>query len=65
MYKPYLLSVKISESCILSIRFYAGSKFFVINTIPPLKDKISGISILKRAWRVIYDEWFWIFGYRR
>ena len=29
------VSVKISESCILSIQFYAGSKFCVINTIPP------------------------------
>ena len=35
LYKPYLLSVKISESYILSIQFYAGSKFYVINTIPP------------------------------
>ena len=29
--------MKISESCILSIQFYAESKFCVINTIPPLK----------------------------
>ena len=27
--------MKISESCILSIQFYVGSKFCVINTIPP------------------------------
>ena len=27
-----LLAVKISKSCILSIEFYAGSKFCVINT---------------------------------
>ena len=36
-YEPYLLPVKISENCILSIQFYAGSKFPVINTIAPLK----------------------------
>ena len=29
--------MKISESRILSIQFYAGSKFCVINTIAPLK----------------------------
>ena len=34
--EPHLLAVKISESCILSIQFYVGSKFCVINTIPPL-----------------------------
>ena len=32
LYKPYLLLVKISESCILSIQFYAGSKFCLIST---------------------------------
>ena len=34
-YEPHLLAVKISESFILSIQFYAGSKFCVINTISP------------------------------
>ena len=32
--------MKISESCILSIQYYAGSKFCVINTIPPLKEGV-------------------------
>ena len=32
-YEPHLLPVKISESCILSIQFYVGSKLCVINTI--------------------------------
>ena len=32
---PHVLAVTISESCILSIQFYAGSKFCVISTIPP------------------------------
>ena len=35
LYKSYLLPVKISENCILSIQFYAGSKICVINTIFP------------------------------
>ena len=43
MYKPYLLPVKISESCILSIQFYAGSKFCVINTIAPLNPIQAGV----------------------
>ena len=30
-YEPHLLPVKISESCILSSQFYAGSKFCVIS----------------------------------
>ena len=34
-YEPHLLAVKISENGILSIQFYVGSKFCVINTIPP------------------------------
>ena len=34
-YEPHLLAVKISESCIFFIQFYAGSDFCVINTIPP------------------------------
>ena len=34
-YKPHLLSVKTSDSCVLSIQFYAGSKFCVIDTIAP------------------------------
>ena len=38
-YEPHLLAVKISESCILSIQFYAGSTFCVINIIPPLNAK--------------------------
>ena len=32
-YEAHLLPVKISEGCILSIQFYAGSKFCVISTI--------------------------------
>ena len=36
--------MKISESCILSIQFYAGSKFCVINTIAPLKKTIKELS---------------------
>ena len=32
-YEAHVLPVKISESCILPIQFYAGSKFCVINTI--------------------------------
>ena len=35
LYEPHILAVKISESCILSIQFYEGSKFCVISTIPP------------------------------
>ena len=34
-YKPHLLPVKTSDSCVLSIQFYAGSKFYVFNTIAP------------------------------
>ena len=34
-YEPHLLVVKIYESCILSVQFFAGSKFCVINTIAP------------------------------
>ena len=34
-YKPHLLPVKTSDSCVLSIQFYVGSKFYVFNTIAP------------------------------
>ena len=34
-YKPHLSTVEISEGCILSIQFYAGSKCCVTNTIAP------------------------------
>ena len=33
LYEPPLLSVKMSESCILFIQFYVGSTFCVINTM--------------------------------
>ena len=34
-YEPLILPVKISESCILSIQFYAGSRFCVIDSTAP------------------------------
>ena len=37
-YEPHLLAVKISESCILSIQLYAGSKFVLSILYVPLKD---------------------------
>ena len=38
-YEPRFLAVKISESHILSIQFYARSNFCAINTISPLKPR--------------------------
>ena len=36
-YEPHLLPVKISESCILSIQFYAGQSFVLSVLYLPLK----------------------------
>ena len=47
-YEPHLLPVKISASCTLSIKFYAGSKFYVINTIASLKASSNEKTLLQK-----------------
>ena len=37
--------MKISESCILSIQFYVGSKYCVINTVSPLNTKLFSFAV--------------------
>ena len=50
-YEPDLLVVKISEICILSVQFYAWSKFCVINTISfPLGYVYTGSDLLRSVW---------------
>ena len=49
-----LIAVEISEICILSVQFYAGSMFGVINTIAPLEGRcfseiIESLSIRTRS----------------
>ena len=48
LYEPHLLPVKISASCTLSIKFYAGSKLYVINTITPLKASSKEKTLLQK-----------------
>ena len=54
-YETHLLAVKISESCILSIQFYAGSKFCVINTISPPESQKSISRILENWQEMAYQ----------